>query len=250
MKRYAMKIAYDGSQFYGWQIQPLSPTVQERLQDTLTHIAKIPITLIGAGRTDTGVHAIGQVAHFDFPVNMTTQQLLLAINSKVSPSIKITDIAQVDPDFHSRYHAIARTYRYIITTAPDPFNHQYKSAFPRYHIHLDRLIACIPYFMGKHDFTSFAKPNPQTKNYVCDIADMHLECADTDIILTITADRFLHNMIRRIVGAMVTISHKDLPPEIITKWLADKKHNQKNYFTATPNGLYLYKIQYPMEIFC
>jgi len=249
MKRYALKIAYDGSKYYGWQVQPISPTIQETLQNALEKIAKQPITVIGAGRTDTGVHALGQVAHFDFPVEMSTEQLMLAIHSKIPHSIQITHIVEVAPDFHSRYDAISRTYQYIITTAPSPFNYHYKSSFPRYQISLERFVPCMTFFLGKQDFSSFAKPNPSNKNYTCDVKDMRIERIHDDIIITITADRFLHNMVRRIIGAMIAVSHKNLPPEIISEWIASKKHSQKNYITASPNGLYLVKVGYTTEVF-
>ena len=258
MKRLAMLIAYDGSKFFGWQIQIQSPTVQESLEKALSHIAKTKIKVIGAGRTDTGVHALGQVAHFDFPIKMTTEQLKIALKSFIPHSIQVLDIVEVLPDFHARYDALTRTYKYIITFNRTPFNCQYKSSFHRYRLDIEKMKACIPFFLGEHDFTSFAKPNPDIKNYIANVYDLSiynendvataslpLTIKSQDIIIEITANRFFHNMIRRIVGAMVSVSHKDLNPEIITEWLASKRHDQKNYFTATPNGLYLTKIVYP-----
>jgi len=243
MKRYAMKVAYDGSKFYGWQVQPQGITVQQCLQDVLSQIAKQSIVVIGAGRTDTGVHALGQVAHFDFPENMTTQQMLLAVNSRLPQSVQVLQVEQVAPDFHARYDAISRTYHYVITLAKTPFNVDYKAWLPRYKLDVVSMRACIPFFLGKHDFTSFAKPNPKVPNRVCEIKEMSIELAE-DIIIKVTADRFLHNMVRRIVGAMIAVSHKGLPPDVIAEWILSKRHEQKNYITAPAGGLYLVEVGY------
>jgi tRNA pseudouridine38-40 synthase len=244
MKRYAMKLAYDGSQFFGWQIQVQSPTVQEMIEKALLEITREKIIVIGSGRTDTGVHALGQVAHFDFPFAMTQRQILLAIRTKLPKSIQILDIQEVAPDFHARYDALDRTYQYILTSMQTPFNHKYKSHLPKYKIEFNKFIECIPYFIGEHDFTSFAKPNPDIKNHICNIKSIDITTDNIDIIIKIKANRFLHNMVRRIVGAMIAVSHKSLDPSIITEWINTKKHVQKNYITAPPNGLYLYKVEY------
>ena len=248
MKRYAAYLAYDGSKFYGWQIQVQSPTVQECLEKALSAIVKEKITVVGAGRTDSGVHALCQVAHFDFPVNMTTEQIMLALRSRLSPEIQVYKIKEVTPDFHARYDAVERTYQYIITFDRTPFNYHYKTYFHRYKIDIESFRACIPFFVGEHDFTSFAKPNPQVSNHVCNILDFRIDTTEDDMIIEITANRFLHNMVRRIIGAMVSVSHKSLEPSIITKWINAKKHEQKNYMTAPPNGLYLKNVRYGAEI--
>ncbi|MCL2064866.1 MAG: tRNA pseudouridine(38-40) synthase TruA [Candidatus Cloacimonetes bacterium] len=253
MKRLAMLIAYDGSKYFGWQVQKQSPTVQECLEKALSFIAKTEIKVIGAGRTDTGVHALGQVAHFDFPVKMTTEQLRIALKSFIKHSIQVLDIVEVDPDFHSRYDALARTYKYVITFHRTPFNCQYKTSFHRYNLDIEAMKACIPFFLGKNDFTSFSKPNPDITNYIANVYEMTISCSSTylknnDLIIEITANRFFHNMIRRIVGALVSVSHKSLKPDVIHEWLKMRKHEQKNYFTAPPNGLYLTKITYPNDV--
>ena len=249
MKRYALLCMYDGSKFYGWQIQPQSPTVQECLEYSLSRIAKTSIKVIGSGRTDSGVHALAQVAHFDFPLNMSIQQLLLAISTFLPPYIKVLEIVEVPPDFHARYDALSRSYTYILTKDRTPFNYHYKTYYPQYKKNLDKFRECIPYFLGEHDFTSFAKPNPEITNHVCDIKSLEIKVFENDIIISITANRFLHNMVRRIVGALISVSHKSHDPKIVQDWLEMKKHEQKNYFTALPNGLYLTKVEYPVKIF-
>jgi tRNA pseudouridine38-40 synthase len=244
MKRYKIKLSYDGSKFYGWQVQKQTPTVQQTLESTLSEIAKEKILVIGSGRTDTGVHALCQTAHFDFPIKMTPLQIQRAIASKVAPAIQILEITEVSPEFHARYDAIERSYRYIITFEQTPFNYHLKTYLPKYKIDIKMFQTCIMYFWGEHDFTSFAKPNPEVINHVCNIRRFEIKSIDDDIVIDITANRFLHNMIRRIVGAMISVSHNNLDPSIISTWIAQKKHEQKNYITAPPNGLYLVEVVY------
>ncbi|MCK9329271.1 MAG: tRNA pseudouridine(38-40) synthase TruA [Candidatus Cloacimonetes bacterium] len=245
MKRIALKIAYDGSCFYGWQTQVITPTVQNTIEQVFSKIAKTNIKIIGSGRTDTGVHSSSQIAHLDFPIDMNKQQIILASKSLLPKSIQILDVAIVDDNFNARFDAIERTYKYIITKKQTPFNYRYKSFFPKYNINLDVFQQCATYFVGLHNFTSFSKPNPEVKNYECDIHKLDIYEVDNDIIIEISANRFLHNMVRRIVGAMISVSHKNLKPEIIKEWIDMKKHEQKNFFTALPNGLYLTEVLYP-----
>ena len=245
MKRYKIILSYDGSEYYGWQIQVQSPTVQETMEIAISKIAKQQVNVIGAGRTDSGVHALGQVAHFDFPFDITTNQLMLALKSKLPPSIRVQDIIEVHPEFHARYDATERTYHYIITHHQTPFNYKHKTYLPKYNMKIESFQACLPFFTGEHEFTSFAKPNPEITNHVCHVKNLQTELIDGDIVVKITANRFLHNMVRRIVGAMIAVSHKGHDPKIISEWIQTKKHMQKNYITAPPNGLYLVCIDYP-----
>jgi tRNA pseudouridine38-40 synthase len=244
MNRYAIKISYDGSKFHGWQIQKESPTVQECLENALKCISKTNIKVIGAGRTDAGVHALEQIAHFDFDIDIPLPKMKLAIQSKLNHYIKILDLQKVSENFHARFDAILREYFYIITLNPTPFNHHYKAYFHKYKIDPKIFNDCFKYFIGEHDFTSFSKPNPEIKNHICKIHELYMTFDNDDFIIHISANRFLHNMIRRIIGAIVSVSHYNLSPCIISQWLNEKKHNQKNYKTANSNGLYLKKIVY------
>jgi tRNA pseudouridine38-40 synthase len=249
MRRIALQIAYDGSAFYGWQKQYMSPTVQEELENALSKIAKEPINLTGSGRTDTGVHATCQIAHFDFKINMNMQQIKLALKNKIPRSIEILKAWEVPEEFHARYSATKRTYNYILSKSISPFHRNYRGLFYRYNLDTERMKAIIPYLMGVHDFTSFCKPNPDIKNHLCDIKDISFEEYEDFWIFTISANRFLHNMVRRIVGALVSISHRKQDPAIILKWIEDMKHEQRNFFTAPAAGLYLVDIEYPKELF-
>ena len=249
MQRLLAKISYDGTNFCGWQIQPKDRTVQQEIETALSEISKVKIAIIAAGRTDAGVHALGQYAHFDFPNNMSTDQLLKAVHTKLKKDIQVLSIVKVKSAFHARYDAFSRSYKYIITKKPDPFNRFYKSSFPRFDLNIELIYSCVKQFIGKHDFTSFSKFNPDIKSTICNISAFEIIETDSDIILQITADRFLHNMVRRIVGTIVNISNIRKAPEVISDLIAAKSTASKLITTAPPQGLYLLDVGYPENIF-
>ena len=249
MKRFLLKIAYDGSSFFGWQNQPVGSTVQQILEEALSHFAKTKVNLIGSGRTDTGVHALAQYAHFDYPVRMTPLEIQRALFSRIPRAISILEVKEVHAKFHARYLARERTYRYIITRHQTPFNRLYKSHIPRKKIDFARMTPCLPFFSGTHNFRSFAKPNPEEKHYLCTVNRFTIGETGEDIIFEVSANRFLHHMLRRLIGTMITISDKNLPPEIIEDLMAAQAPNQKCIFTVPPEGLYLVSVTYPPGAF-
>ncbi len=246
MARYLLKIAYDGSGYYGWQKQWISPTVQEIIEGLLSKIARETIFITGSGRTDSGVHALAQYAHFDFQVNMTPEQIRLALNSKLPSDIMIDQVLLVPDEFHARFDAYERSYIYRICKVRTPFNRLYYSSFPRKKINTELILPCLKYFEGVHDFTSFSKPNPDVPNRVCDIKSISWEEFEDSYVFKITADRFLHNMVRRIVGCLINISHKKLNPAIVKELIEQQDSNQRFIPTAPSNGLYLSEVKYPL----
>ncbi len=245
MQKFLIKISYDGSCYHGWQIQPNGISVQEVIEKCLKQIAKQAIPIVGSGRTDTGVHATCQYAHFNFPINMSPKQLRLALRTKLPDSIRVTEAFIVPESFHARYDAYKRGYKYILTRKKNPFNRLYKSFIPYKELDIDRMRACVPYLLGQHDFTSFCKPNPQIKSNVCDLYKVDIVENGFDIEFYISANRFLHNMVRRIVGTLVSFSHEKFDPAMIKDLMDAKKANQNIIFTAPPNGLYLREVLYP-----
>ena len=170
MNNYLARISYDGTDFSGWQIQKAGRTVQQVLENALSKIAKEEIKTTSAGRTDAGVHALGQYANFHFPIQMTTKQIQLALRANLPHDVLVTQIVEVSNDFSARYDAISRSYRYILTKELTPFNRKYKSFIPKVKIEATIIEKCLKYFIGKHDFTSFAKYNPDLNNYFCNIS--------------------------------------------------------------------------------
>jgi tRNA pseudouridine38-40 synthase len=245
MQKFLFKIAYDGSCYHGWQVQPNGISVQEVVEKALYKIAKTKINIVGSGRTDTGVHALAQYAHLYFPLNMTPQQIRLALRTKLPDSIRVTEVHRISEDLHARFTASKRSYTYILTRGKNPFNRLYKSFVPYQKLDIEKMKKAIPYLLGEHDFASFCKPNPQIPNTVCNLTQFDVREEANDIIFNISANRFLHNMVRRLVGTLISFSHHSYEPAMIVDLLEAKEGNQNIIFTAPPNGLYLANVEYP-----
>ncbi len=245
MKNFLAKISYDGTDFNGWQIQKEGRTIQQVLEDALSKIAKEEIKTTSAGRTDAGVHAIGQYANFHFPIKMTSKQIQLALRTNLPNDILVTKVIEVPDEFNARFDATSRIYRYILAKELTPFNRKYKSFIPKITIEAEIILKCLKYFIGKHDFTSFAKFNPDLNNYYCNILKFEFEETNNDYRFVIQANRFLHNMVRRIVGSIINISNTNTNPDIIKNLIVTKTPENKLITTAPPNGLYLIDVGYP-----
>jgi tRNA pseudouridine38-40 synthase len=244
MKRYLLSFAYDGSGFYGWQKQPKKRTVQGELESCLGEIAKTVVKTTGSSRTDTGVHALTQYAHFDFPIDLTPLQLQLALTTKLPKDIKIHKAFVVDNEFSSRFQAVGRSYRFVITKELTPFNRLYRSYFPRHTVYVEAIKNVLPLFMGAHDFELFCQKNPELKTFVSVVTDIDFREEDDGYIFEITADRFLHNMVRRIVGTLVRLSGGNNIEEVISGLLSKNRDYLHLVFTAPPQGLYLTNVIY------
>ena len=239
-----MTISYDGTNFCGWQSQTNGRTVQQTIENSLAVIAKEPVPIVGSGRTDAGVHALKQFAHFDFPIKMTSEQILLALNSKLPEDIRTIKIIQVNDDFSARYDAIQRKYIYLIAKERTPFNRFYKSFFPRIKIVPEKIENCLSYFEGKHNFTSFSKFNPDISSQICDVQSFIFKERKNDFMFEICANRFLHHMVRRLIGSILNISNSEQKPEIIIELFNQKNPENKLIATAPPEGLYLADVIY------
>lgn len=245
MLRFALIIAYDGSFFQGWQKQSSVRTVQGEIEAALSEIAKEKINTIGSSRTDAGVHALCQCVHFDFPINMTTEQIRLALNTKIPKDIQIVSVHQVDDEFHSRFDARERAYKYYITKERTPFNRLYTTHFPRFEINVDNIKATIPIFLGVNDFELFSLKNPELETFISDIRHCDFYETNEGYVFEITADRFLHNMVRRIVGTLVRLSSDSNMSELIYQLLKEKNREYHHLvYTAPPYGLFLTEVKY------
>ena len=183
-----------------------------------------------------------QYAHFDFPIKMTEEQIKFAIQTKLPRDVKILKVTTENDNFHARFDAKVRTYKYFIAKDRTPFNRYYRSHFQKLKIIKKKIDACLPYFLGKHDFTNFAKYNPDVKNYVCEIHKLTFEEFDDYFLFTISANRFLHNMVRRIVGTIINTTNSSEKSSIIEKLFEMKNH--KLVITAPTQGLYLFDVMY------
>lgn len=242
-----MKIAYDGTNYFGWQVQHQQRTVQHTIENALTEFCGKKTAITGSGRTDAGVHAWGQYAHFNYKGNANPEQIRKGLRRFLPDDIKVLKIYRTTPDFHARYDAYERIYQYHIAKEETPFNRLYMGSFPRKKIDIEAMQVAAQYFLGEHDFSSFSKMNPAVPDHVCSIYQSDFEIHEDYYAYTIRANRFLHNMVRRIVGSLINISHLQLDPAIINKWLEEKQSRQTIIFPAPPQGLYLVDVLYPKD---
>jgi len=247
--RYFIFISYKGTSYHGWQIQPNSVTVQKTLDEALSVVLNEKISTIGAGRTDTGVHATFFCAHFDSlsPEIWTVKNLIYRLNQYLPPDISVNALRKVLPDANARYSAISRTYKYYISKTKDPF-----SDGSSWHLHgnidLKAMNKACSILFKHSDFTSFSKLHSGSKTNICTIYHAAWEASGPRLVFTIKADRFLRNMVRAIVGTMVDVGFgkkdlKEFEDIILAK---DRCRAGKS---APAKGLFLVDIEYPEEIF-
>jgi len=248
MARYLMKLCYDGTGYHGWQKQQNGLAVQEVLERAVKAWAHQDIPIIAAGRTDTGVHALAQYAHFDYEGTMQPWQMVLAFRRQLPYDIKVLDIIRVSPFLSARYQAYERCYRYVLAKARTPFNRNYTGFFPHVRLSLQPMIDAAQYLLGSHDFSSFGRANPEIPNRICEIKLLSITETEEHFEFLITADRFLHNMVRRIVGTMANVAHFKLAPEIIESILSESCPRQNLVTTAPASGLYLIDVKYPVKM--
>lgn len=249
--RFALGIEYMGAAYYGFQsqFQDQLPTIQEKLESAIGKIANHPVSVIPAGRTDKGVHATGQVIHFDTDATRSDYKWLLGINSYLPKDISIQWIKSVSTNFHARFSAIARTYQYQIFNSPvrSALFHQRATL---YHPRLDEKIMhqSAQYFVGEHDFSSFRAIGCQAKNPVRKIDFCHIHRRDNFIILEVRANAFLHHMVRNMTGLLLDIGSGRRSPDCIPVILS-LRDRTKASITAPAEGLYLTQVDYPDNFF-
>ena len=241
--RYFIEFSYNGSAYFGYQIQPNEISVQEELEKALSTILREPIKTTGAGRTDTGVHAKKMFAHFETKQKLD-ENLVYKLNSFLSENISIKHIFEVADDMHARFSATFRTYEYYISLEKDPFSKdaswQYWRQKP---LNIDLMNEACKILFEYEDFTSFAKLHTDNKTNICKIYKAEWELLGNQLKFTISADRFLRNMVRAIVGTMINIGLGKITLEDFKK-IIESKDRAKAGFSVPAHGLYLTKIEY------
>lgn len=205
MTRYFIYFCYDGTNYHGWQIQPNGNSVQEELQEALSKVLRQPMTVVGAGRTDAGVHARRMVAHFDYSGEIDCNQVAYRLNRIVPRDISVFSIEQVPGDMHARFSATKRTYHYYVHTRKDPFLRHYSCEL-HYSLDFEAMNEAAAHLLTVHDFGSFCKTHTDVKTTLCDVTEA-VWARDTDYSwhFRISANRFLRNMVRAVVGTLIEV---------------------------------------------
>lgn len=240
--RYFIEFAYSGKNYFGYQVQPRQITVQEVLEKALSTLVREKIKTTGAGRTDTGVHARKMFAHFDTE-QILHENLVHQLNSFLPPDIAVNRIFPVRPELHARFDATFRTYEYYISLAKNPFTQDSAWQLWKRKLDLAPMNEACKILFEFEDFTSFAKLHTDNKTNFCKIYRAEWEQQGTELKFTISADRFLRNMVRAIVGTMVEIGSGKLKPEDLRGIIEAKNRNVAGT-SAPPQGLFLVDVGY------
>ena len=247
-QRYFIELAYNGTRFHGWQVQPNASSVQETLENALSTICREKISITGAGRTDTGVHASYFVAHFDSDkTDLDHPDFAYKLNSFLGSDIVIYHLSKVGAEAHARFDAISRTYHYFISQQKDPFAQETAWYFSRDLDVYQMNVACAVLF-DYTDFTSFSRLHTDVKTNICKIYYARWSPKGHQLVFTIKADRFLRNMVRAIVGTMVEVGQGKLSIVDFRKIIEAKDRGAAGA-SAPPEGLFLANIIYPEELF-
>lgn len=241
--RYAIRLAYKGTNYHGWQKQYNALSVQSILEEKLSLLIGANTETVGCGRTDTGVHAKDFVAHFDAPNMLHEDQLVFKLNNVLPNDIVIYQIQRVPDDFNARFDAFKRTYEYWVTTQPNPFLtdqawYQYGT------LNIAAMNEAAAYLLGRKSFESFSKVHTQVNHFECEVFGAKWECKEELLVFTITANRFLRNMVRAIVGTLMDVGRGKMMPDAIPQILSKQNRSVAGQ-SAPAHGLYLTQIEYP-----
>ncbi len=243
--RFALGLEYDGGAFLGWQIQRDEPTVQGSIEKALAHVANHEIRVTCCGRTDSGVHALGQVAHFDSNADRSERSWILGLNSHLPAGASVLWIRPVDDEFHARFSAFSRSYRYVILnrwTRP-ALDANWKS-WCRKPLDADKMLDAAQFLTGEHDFTSFRASSCQATHAVRDIHQIAVKREGDEIRIEVTANAFLYHMVRNIAGSLIRVGLGEVSPDWFAELLGKKDRSQAAP-TAAPQGLYFVSARYP-----
>lgn len=244
MRKIKLIVEYDGTKYVGWQFQPNGISIQEVLEKILLRVTKEKTNVVGSGRTDSGVHAEGQVAHFVTHSRMTVNEFLKALNSLLPRDIVVKGVEGVALEFDARRSAIKKIYRYSILNQDHPSAFAYsRSMFVQQALNIEAMRQAAAHLIGKHDFTSFQGANCETKSPVRDLYRIDIEQKDNYIIIHFEGKGFLKYMVRIIVGTLVEVGKGEFSPESM-KAILESRNRKKAGPTAQPQGLCLVKVFY------
>ncbi|KAB2926328.1 MAG: tRNA pseudouridine(38-40) synthase TruA [Bacteroidetes bacterium] len=242
MRNIRLDIEYDGTGFVGWQRQRNGRSVQQELEEALVRVTRHPSDVIGAGRTDSGVHARGQVANTMTPSVMTDRELFRALNGVLPDDIAVRAVTEVPESFSARYSATAREYRYVILTLPSALERRFGWEC-RFALDIDMMNGISRTILGIHDFTSFCKAEAEVDHHRCEVLAAEWTALEGKTVFIIRANRFLHGMVRALVGTMVDIGRGHLAASAFPEIVAAKDRSAAGP-AAPPQGLFLERVFY------
>ena len=243
MFRYLFKISYDGSSYFGWQKQPEQNTIQQTIEENLSKIHSLQETnIIGCGRTDTGVHAKEYFFHWDSEEIIDKENIQYKLNKMLPKSIAIQSIREVTTDFHARFSAVKRTYRYFINGEKNPFVATQSWQISQ-NLNLQNMNNAAQLLIGEKDFSSFAKIHTDVNNHICNVSHAKWIANGNEVYFEISANRFLRNMVRAIVGTCVDVGLNKISIQEFQE-IIESKDRQKGSGSAPPQGLFLWTVDY------
>jgi len=248
-KRYFVQLSYKGTQYHGWQVQPNAVSVQEILNEAFSKILREKIEVTGAGRTDTGVHAINYIAHFDSEKDRLDRdnKIIFKLNSYLPNDIAINKVMHVIPEAHARFDANSRTYHYRIHQHKDPFLKEISWFYP-FKLDIGLMNKAAELLLTFTDFTSFSKLHTDVKTNHCKITEAYWLAENNHLTFVITADRFLRNMVRAIVGTLLDVGKNKISLNDFIQIIANKNRSDAG-LSVPAHGLYLMHVTYPDKLF-
>ena len=244
--RYFIELSYDGTPFVGWQRQPYGDSVQSCLENALSILFRKPLSIVGAGRTDAGVHAHQLFAHVDIDQHIN-QDLTFRLNKLLPKEIAVRNIFAVAQDAHARFDAVSRSYCYHITTRKNPFLQKRSYQFTK-PLDVELMNQAAKILIDHENFKCFSKSKTDVKTYICDIQHAHWQQDGSELVFSIQANRFLRNMVRAIVGTLIEVGLRKISNSDFEAILKSRDRNQAGY-SVPGHGLYLEKVNYPKHIF-
>lgn len=247
MARYFLELSYNGTPYHGWQRQPNATAVQQVVEDALSILLRSNIDIVGAGRTDTGVHAKQLMAHFNYQDSLDPEDLRYKLNSILPLEIAVHDISAVHQGAHARFDATSRCYEYLVSLKKDPF--RIKSAYyVKKSLEINLMNEAANLLLNYTNFKCFSKSKTDVKTYNCKITEAFWRQEEHILIFKITADRFLRNMVRAIVGTLLEIGENKLVLEDMNRIIKSEDRGEAGY-SVPAHGLYLSEVKYPKSIY-
>jgi tRNA pseudouridine38-40 synthase len=245
LRRIAALVEYDGTDYAGWQSQAHARSVQEEVESAIGFVAGAAVSVTCAGRTDAGVHAVGQVIHFDTAALRTPRAWVLGANTRLPPAVALQWAGEVAPDFHARHTAVRRVYRYhIVNSSARPALKRLRSAWIHRSLDIEAMNAAARILLGEHDFSAFRSIECQSKSAIRRIERIGIERAGDGVCVEIAANAYLHHMVRNIVGTLLEVQEGPDAPGAMRRILESRDRRSAG-MTAPACGLYLWRVDYP-----